>query len=129
MCEARRLTPEQIESMAVEIREFLLEYDMWIDTAIFFNGKCFTTYDPAEGKHFYNDREHLIVLENEDPKTYFDYVAEDHILSMSFEGPTHEMINNYAYGRNRQKKFNEIFEKYRVYYEQGNSWNLSCYYI
>lgn len=36
-----KLTQKQIEKLAVEIRTFLLEHDMWVDTQIYFNGKCF----------------------------------------------------------------------------------------
>ena len=64
----KRLTPEQIEEMATEIREFLLEHEMWIDVDIYFNGKRFTSYDSASGKYYYNDREHLIVEENKNPR-------------------------------------------------------------
>lgn len=40
-----KLTQKQIEKLAVEIRTFLLEHDMWVDTQIYFNGKCFDTHD------------------------------------------------------------------------------------
>ena len=40
-----KLTEKQIEKLAVEIRTFLLEHDMWVDTQIYFNGKCFDTHD------------------------------------------------------------------------------------
>lgn len=31
-----KLTQKQIEKLAVEIRTFLLEHDMWVDTQILF---------------------------------------------------------------------------------------------
>lgn len=123
-----RLTREQIENMAVEIRELLLDAGIWQDTEIYFNGKRFTSHDPADGKYYYNDREHLIVEEGKNPRTYFEYVAKDHILSMAFEGPVCEMIYYGAYPAVK-RKFDKIFEKYGVYYEQGEHWNLTCFYI
>lgn len=48
-------------------------------------------------------------------------------MSMSFEGPVYHMINGYALG-GLVRRFNKIFEKYGVYYEQGDAWNLTCYY-
>lgn len=128
MNKVTRLTPEKIENLAVEIREFLLEHEMWIDVAIYFNGKCFSTHDKEAGKFYYNDREHLVVQENEDPRTYFEYVNPDHILSMSFEGVVCEMLY-YGMLQGIKKKFDAIFERYGLYYEFGNHWNLSCYYI
>ena len=124
---AKRLTEERIEKMAVEIRAFLLEHGIWQDTAIYFNGKRFTTRDPETKKYYYNDPEKLFVEDNQNPRDSFEYVADDHILSMSFEGPVYHMINGYALG-GLVRRFNKIFEKYGVYYEHGDAWNLTCYY-
>ena len=123
-----KLTPEKIENLAIEIREFLLENWLWQDVNIYFNGKCFTTHDKETGKFYYNDREHLVVRENENPRTYFEYVNPDHILSMSFEGPVCEIL---YYGTHPEirRKFDAIFEGYGLYYEFGHHWNFSCYYI
>lgn len=124
-----RLTPEQIEELAVEIRTFLLKHDMWVDTVIYFNGKCFSTYDydRETGKFYYNDPEHLVVRDNEDPRDYFEHVADDHILSMSFEGSVCHML---YYGSDMaiKRQFDKIFEKRGIYYELGDHWNLTCYY-
>lgn len=128
MNDAFRLSTEQIEELAVEIREFLLKHDMWIDTCIYFNGKRFSQRNPENGNYYYNDREHLFVEEGIDPRDYFEYVNEDHILSMSFEGSVCHMI---YYGTNPgvKRKFDKIFEKYGLLYEIGDHWNLTCYYI
>lgn len=123
-----KLTQKQIEKLAVEIRTFLLEHDMWVDTQIYFNGKCFDTHDKETGEFYYNDPEHLVVKENEDPRRYFEYVAKEHILSMAFEGPVYYMINGYGH-MGLAKKFNQIFERRGIYYEQGDAWNFTCYYI
>ena len=128
MSNISRLTPEQIEEIAKEIREYLLDNDMWQDVNIYFNGKRYTTRDPETGEYYYNDREKLFEEEDEDPETYFKYVNPDHILSMSFEGPVCEMLYYGEYSE-IQKGFDAIFEKYGLYYEFGNHWNFSCYYI
>ena len=44
-----KLTEEQIEKLAEEVRQFLIEHEMWQDVAIYFNGKCFITYDKEAG--------------------------------------------------------------------------------
>ena len=127
MGEKEKLTPERIEELAKEIREFLLDHDMWIDVTIYFNGKCFSTSDRENGKHYYNDREHLIERVD-DPRRCFEYVAEDHILSMSFEGVVCEMLYYGAF-QSIRREFDKIFEKYGIYYEFGHHWNFTCYYI
>ena len=122
-----RLTEAQIEQLALEIREFLLEHDMWVDTDIFFNGKMFTQKG-SDGSWHYNDHENLFCYDGKDPRDYFEYENPDHILSMSFEGPVCHMIY-YGEAPGLLKKFDAIFRKYGLYYELGNHWNLSCYYI
>ena len=54
MSSTAKLTAEQIENLAKEIREFLLEHGLWQDVDIYFNGKRFTQHDPVTGKecHF-----------------------------------------------------------------------------
>ncbi len=125
--EKQRLTDEQIEQLALEIREFLLGHGMWIDVSIFFGHRMFGCKGP-DGHYYYNDREHLFVEDGIEPQTYFEYVNPDHILSMSFEGPVCEMLYYGEYPETR-KKFDAIFEKYGLYYEFGDHWNFSCYYI
>lgn len=115
------------ERLAKAIRKWLLDREMWIDTTIYFNGKAFSTNDRHDN-FYYNDPEHLIVLEDQDPRDYFEYVNEPHILSMSFEGPLYEVLNGYCYGWvELYDSFTELLEKYGVLFELGDAWNLSCF--
>lgn len=50
MSSTAKLTAEQIENLAKEIREFLLEHGLWQDVDIYFNGKRFTQHDPVQKK-------------------------------------------------------------------------------
>ena len=110
--------------LANEIREWLLDHDMWIDTTIYFDGVAYST-DDREGHYYYNDREHLVELKDQDPRDYFEDVADPHILSMSFEGPLYDILN---YGPwDLEDEFRNIFKKYGAYFDLGNAWNLSCY--
>lgn len=120
---ANSITSEQIEQLAKEIRQFLLDNDLWIDVRIYFNGKAFSTDDGC-GHYYYNDRDNLIVLQNIDPKDYFEYAGP--YLSMSFEGPVYEILN-YGSMENIEEGFRSIFAKYGLYYELGNAWNLTAY--
>lgn len=54
MSAVTKLTAEQIENLAKEIREFLLEHGLWQDVDIYFNGKKYTSYDPENGEYYYN---------------------------------------------------------------------------
>lgn len=122
---AKREREKRNENLANDIYNLLREYEIWRDVAIYYNGKCMSTsYRDAEGKeHFrYNDEPFIY---EDDPRRYFEYVAKDHILSMSFEGDLYDIIN-YGEYPSILKKFDEIFERYGVYYELGNAWNLTC---
>lgn len=122
----RKLTPEQIEAMAIEVRELLLSKEIWIDTTIYFNGKAFATSD---GNNFaYNDRNNLIVLEGKDPHKVTQYAGD--ILTMTFEGPLYDCLNGtgeygYDFGDRVENELSKIFAKYGCYYELGNAWNLT----
>lgn len=127
----KKLNKSTVEKLACEIREFLISNDLWSDCTIYFNGKAFST-DDRQGNFYYNNRKQLVVLEDQDPRNYFEYVAEPHTLSMSFEGDFYGCLNyTNEYGAefdNRiMEEFSTILEKHGLYYELGNAWNLSCY--
>ena len=123
---AKKPTKAQIENLAKEIRQYLLDREMWSDIRIYFNGKAFAT-DDREGHYYYNDPDHLVVLEDEDPHTYTEYAGD--ILTMTFEGPLYEVLNYGGYGKNPwqvKEELTAIFRKYGLYYELGNAWNLTA---
>ena len=136
MITGRKLTSEEKEALAIEIRQFLLDNELWADVTIFFNGKAFST-DDRNGNYFYDDPEHLVVLEDMDPREFLEYVAptpEDDIVYMSFEGPFYGCMNFHwengpDFDLRIQQEFEDILEKYGVYYELGHKWNLSCCYL
>lgn len=120
-----KLTKEKIAELADHIYKLFKENDMWSDTSIYFNGKRLSNRGP-DGRHHYDGSAYE--EENKDPNDYFEYVNSDHILSMSFEGPVYDMLNYDGYP-SVQKQFDELLAQYGLYYELGNAWNLSCYYI
>lgn len=128
-----KLSKKQIEKLAFEIRDFLIQHSLWIDVTIYYNGKALSTHD-GNGHFNYNQKDPVIILEDEDPLDYFEYVANPHILSMSFEGDFYGCLNYHnEYGADFdnmiQNEFSAILKKYGLYYELGNAWNLSCYNI
>ena len=118
-----KLTKINIEGLANEIISFLNKEKLASDVSIYFNGKV------VRSKGYLSNEENYIIrwetTENVNPHDYFDYCAYDHILSMSFEGPLYDVLN-YSGGR-KYEEFEAIFEKHGLYYELGNSWNLSVY--
>lgn len=121
------MTATEIEQMAQEIRAWLIEHNLWMDCRIYFNGKAYATDRTINGhtEFAYNNPQKLFILENEDPRNYFEYVGD--ILSMSFEGDLYDILNSEYSGR-LYEDFSNIFERHDCYYELGNSWNLTAVY-
>lgn len=121
-----KITKTDIERLANEIIAFLEIHDIANDVNIYYNGnvvKSKADYNTNTRKCSYTWTKTYDV----DPHKYFEYAAYNHILSMSFEGALYELLN-YSGGKTMDK-FMKIFEKYGLYYELGNAWNLSCYLI
>jgi hypothetical protein len=108
-----KLTKANIEQLANEIKTWLEEHNFANDVAIYYNGQ----QDDYDGG--------WKITHNVDPHDYFEYAAYEHILSMSFEGKLYEVLNYGPYIWEEQ--FNKLFEKYGVYFELGDAWNLTCY--
>ena len=107
--------------MANEIRQWLLDHEMWQDTTIYFDGKAYSTSDGTG--FYYNDPEHLVEYEA-DPSMYVEYYSKDSI-TMTFEGPLYDLIN-YDFCSPLLEEFDDIFKKYGYYYELGYAWSLAC---
>lgn len=119
----KTLSKQNIEALAQEIITFLEEEQLQSDVSIYFNDKVI-----RNRSHHDADWNFTYAWETTDgvsPHDYFEYAAYDHILSMSFEGALYNVLN-YSFGR-REEEFNAIFEKYGLYTELGNAWNLSAY--
>ena len=107
-----RLTRNAIDRLAQEIISLCIR-DGYGDVGVFWNGKRARI-----------DYEGSTKTENGvNPFDYFEYAAEKHILSMTFEGRLYESIN---YG-DGCPKLSEILDKYGLYYELGNEWNLTAF--
>lgn len=118
-----KLTKETIETLVNEIIEYLKKKNMLEDVCIYYNNKriCFGSLWNGKKQEFEPFRK---VEENVSPFNYFKYANEKHIVSMSFEGGLYHLLND---GTDREQQFSEIFDRYDLYYELGNSWNLSVY--
>ena len=119
------------EELAKKIYKFLMERELWIDISIYYNGKVMTSGGEVNGQWVCAYNENPLYFENKDPRTYFEYVADPHILSMSFEATFYDCMNGYAgeYGWQIVQDFEDLLAEYGLYYELGNAWNLTLYKI
>jgi hypothetical protein len=116
----------RMEKIAIELRKYLLEREMWQDTAIYFNGKRFDSYPVYEdGKNVnYNNPAHLHVVEDVNPKSFCEY-GNENTITVTFEGGLYDALNHGS-GKT-DEDLNAIFGKYGYYFEQGYAWSLSLY--
>lgn len=119
------LTEKQIEELADKICKLFRKNNMWMDSRIYFNGCAIDSKD-EKGNYHYDGS--VFMHPDMDPRDCFEYVNPDHILSMSFEGPIYHMFNYNEHGR-VLKQFDDLLSKYGLYYEFGDAWNLTCYYL
>ena len=108
------LTKERIEGLALTILEVLHEKELDDALCIYYNNKRISTYGKKKD-----------IEENINPHNYFQYCAFNHIISISTEGGLYDKLN-YGSGEFPQK-LEKLFEELGIYYEMGNSWNLSFY--
>lgn len=123
MKNAKGWDSKKLEALAKEIYQWLVDNEIWVDVAIYYDGKRMASWGKEGGKDVFRYNGEPFITEAE-PSNYFEYVADPHILSMSFEGPLYDVLN---YGSGLENEFTAIFEKHGLYYELGNSWNLTCY--
>ena len=129
------MTKSKIEKLANEIRTFLDDNFLNGDVRIYFNGKalshgeedsCITWNNEIKDYEDKPSRTPWTVIENIDPKEYFDYTSD--ILCMSFEGSLYDCLNGCtAYDGKIYDKLQNIFNKYGCYFELGNYWNLAAF--
>lgn len=119
----KKLTKVLIEQMAKEIMDFLVANELSYDVTIYYNNKKMCN-DYGWNGDAHEDK--ITIKEGYNPHDYFEYAANKHILSMSFEGALYRSIN---YTGRKIDELDTIFHKYGVYYELGNAWNLTTYVI
>lgn len=117
------LTKERIEDLALTILKVLHEQELDNALCIYYNNKRISTYGEfnKEGEYVTETK----IEENKNPHNYFQYCAFDHIISISTEGRLYDKLN-YGSGEFPQK-LEKLFKELGIYYEMGNSWNLSFY--
>lgn len=126
---SKALTSEQKEQLALELIDYLISKGLFTDVTAYVNGRSYGTYDRENEKFYYNDKNHIVITENKDPRDCFEYVSKDNILSMSFEGPLYHVLNGYSGPYTVYDEMGKICEKYGCYFELGNAWNMTCYYL
>ena len=113
---------DRAEALANDIYTWCLEHDCWQDVYIYYNGKRMgTSGHDKNGNEVYCYGGKPYIETGYVPRDYLKYVREPNILSMSFEGPLYEILDN------DMEALDELFKKYGLYYEFGDAWNLSAY--
>lgn len=108
---------ETVTQLVSDLVEYLKSVGCLADVCFFYGGRR---------KFFDSAGEQAVEDDEEDPRSYFEYVANPHILSMSFEGGLHAILNGYTDPR-FETQFSNILSKYGLFYELGDAWNLTVF--
>lgn len=108
----KKFTKESVLKLAKEIGKKLAKDDLTMDVLIYVDGK----------RYKIDEQGNLVYDIDAEPKDYFNWTRKPNILSMSFEGGLYSEINE-----NNIDYLRPLFEKYGLYYELGNAWNLSAF--
>jgi hypothetical protein len=105
-----------METLANQIKEFLIANNLWSGVRIYFNGKAYCSSDG--------------MISSIDPSNYFSYVNPE-TLSMSFDGPLYTILNQgddlVCSTWETYNALTLIFSNHGYYFEFGNAWNLTLF--
>ena len=119
-----KLTKQTIEQLANEVMDWLIRNELSMDVCIYYNNqKMQHKYHFDKDYNIVNDG--VIVEKDADPHQITQWAAHDHILTMTFEGGLYSLLN--YNGGKLEIEFENLFNKYGLYYEFGEAWNLTCY--
>lgn len=118
---------DKLKELAIDIYEWCKKKGLWGDNCIYFNGIAWASWSEWHGIVGVKIKDDLYEYQDKNPREYFKYANPD-TLSMSFEGALNHVLNGYVPGWVKlESEFNKLFNKYGLYYELGNSWNLSAF--
>lgn len=118
-----KITKDIIEKIALEIIDVLCENELGGDMGVYYNNKRIWVTQKIDGG--FNSKWIKEYEDNINPHDYFKYAAYNHIISISTEGGLYDRLN---YGSGEfPKKLEQMFKEYGIYYEFGDSWNLTFF--
>ncbi len=110
----KKTNPSINEKIAKEVMKKLLKNNLYYDVNLYYNNhRMYADYD---------GNVHIVDWDGNCPCEYAP--KENHILSLTFEGPLYSKINydDCFY-------LDDIFKKYGMYMEQGHAWSGHVYFI
>lgn len=118
------MTQKQNEKMALELIRYLQANSMFTDVSLYLNGKRYSS-SHHRGDTVKQTRYGVYYITNDvDVADYVEYFNRE-TITMTFEGDLYELLN---YGDGSvDNDINAIADKYGLYFEQGNAWNLAFY--
>ena len=111
----KKLTKENIEQLAKEIRRWANANKLGKDWLLFYNGKMM--HSPlGDDYHYKRSR----VEKDVNPLDYCEWFSDEFIMGMSYDGIMYECIKEYSYHK-AFRKLEEILDKYGLYLEHCDS--------
>ena len=115
-----------ITNLVMDITRYLLKNELYYDVAIYANKRVYC-FDKANNPDYITAN----IPEGTYYKSTFETTANcdyknDNTVTMTFEGPLYEALN-FGYKDNTTEELQNIFQRYGLYFELGNAWNLAAF--
>ena len=116
-------------SLVCDIVEWIDARGLRDDIAIYFNGNALATWNEWGGENGKEVLKGWYYYENRNPRDYFMYCNPD-TVSVSFEGTLNHYMNGYLNGWVEiYESFIDLPKPYGMFFEMGDSWNVSAYMV
>lgn len=128
---SNQITDAALKRLRDDIIDYLVAHNLFDDVIIYEGGHRYL----SDGYGRTSDAEHIdhttrkgteveLWVESAQASQYLEF-ANDETLSMAFEGPLYDAMN---YGDGAiESSLQRIFERYGLYFEMGDAWNLTAY--
>lgn len=121
------LSAQQKTDLVIEILKFMVKHELIGDSFIYADNKCFSFNEIKDSDVITASFGTYHIRDNVDVRAMVEYSNPD-TITITSEGAFYYVMNGETGYEHIQEEFNNILAKYNLYYEQGYSWSLSCYF-
>lgn len=116
----------RMEKLAIELVDLLVENDMYTDVTIYVNNEAWSIgYGRTTERKLTPKGNAFFVTNCVNVEKKLEY-ANGKTVTFTFEGPLYAAINYHDTAHIRSK-MDKLFQKYRLYAEQGHAWSMALY--
>ena len=119
---------ERNENLARDIHSWLVEKELWHGCTLYFNGKAWSYYNNWNNVECVKTSDETYEFDNKWAEDYLEF-GNNRTVTLSFEGSDlYDIIGDFGYYfPETYQEFGDLFKKYGMFYELGDSWYCAAY--